>query len=976
MRRMSGSQRNRRRSLRLESLESRDLLAIYLPTSFASAATQPVGMAYNGGEQVFFASHDGELQFGFGNSAQASSYGGAGWNQLQMDDLPQIGSLPDAVGRPAVVVSPGGIQQVVFRNNSNNLTIVDSTDWEPRTIGPAGVDSHPVAVSMHGGSQVFHVNDTPQSHVVMSWSTDGFQTHNSTSLNTLFGVGSAGSAMSGDALNYGGVAAFESGNEEHVIYRRADGDLGVMTFGATLQHEVLKKSQHFDFVPPKAGPEGEISFTSYDSTGSGGTHNVGWIAYRDVNDELRLIWKVAGQYWQTASVTDTYVASVPTLAYDEASQKVSVAFVCDCGYVRLLQESPSGWAETSYHSGDVISIPLPSLGIFDAVPATQASGTVVLANTTTSFSLSAAAGTLADGSAGNNTDVTIARANDAAVATGNFALNATTSSAFVVSAVPNAVTDGVAGNGLTVVLQSGASTSIASYAGNVLTVNVSGGADTVSNIVAAIHADVRFNAVVVAGGGATTSAGDLTTCLGTTAGGSNGTTRASYSAFTDVITVNVAIGDSGSDMAAAIDDLPDFDVSSVTNGASTFNPADIGTQSNIISGGTDAVSPGSTPRPDMYWRSTSSSGVAAGLHILYLDEAGHVQNFRPAGQGETPARINGVSPIFDSTAYLEGYSGDFGYGLVNAARAVAYALNASTAVTGNSASAWNLDIIRAADAWVDATGQNTAVFLIDSGIDSTNTDLQSSDAINVSTIVGLDDVNGHGTAMAGIIAAADDSSGSLGVAYDSDVISIKVGDEFVEDEIALANAIDAAVNYSLPMGYADETRILNLGFAYSFDTDFTELVLPLLRTVMYVYKDDAVYVTAAGNRARSQAEFPAGNGVGFGIVAGAIDAASEAWVPASRPTDNISAINYLLAPGVNVEASTLVGSSGNNHNTANIDGTGAAAAHVSGVLALMLEANPNLTPREAEAILVASADPVTAHGSGSATTPPLTIYWA
>ena len=72
-----------------------------------------------------------------------------------------------------------------------------------------------------------------------------------------------------------------------------------------------------------------------------------------------------------------------------------------------------------------------------------------------------------------------------------------------------------------------------------------------------------------------------------------------------------------------------------------------------------------------------------------------------------------------------------------------------------------------------------------------------------------------------------------------------------------------------------------------------------------------------------------------------------------------------------------MGSSGDNYNTATVNGTSAAAAHISGVIALMLEANPNLTAREVESILIASADQVVTQ-TVSATAPSISgvIYFA
>jgi subtilisin family serine protease len=126
---------------------------------------------------------------------------------------------------------------------------------------------------------------------------------------------------------------------------------------------------------------------------------------------------------------------------------------------------------------------------------------------------------------------------------------------------------------------------------------------------------------------------------------------------------------------------------------------------------------------------------------------------------------------------------------------------------------------------------------------------------------------------------------------------------------------------------------------------------------MYAESPDAVFVLAAGNRTQSKPDYPAGFAVGFGIVAGAINIDGKRWAP-TNGTNTLAPQNYLLAPGVDVPTDTLVGDSNDNHNTADASGTSIAAAHISGVIALMLDANPALTPREVESILIASADQV------------------
>src|SRR5690606_6843824 len=101
-----------------------------------------------------------------------------------------------------------------------------------------------------------------------------------------------------------------------------------------------------------------------------------------------------------------------------------------------------------------------------------------------------------------------------------------------------------------------------------------------------------------------------------------------------------------------------------------------------------------------------------------------------------------------------------------------------------SGMAWHLDAIGARVAWRSSLGATVRVAVVDTGVDSTHPDLlgQVEDAVTCIGAAGAADactpggvdVDGHGTHVAGIIAArADDTTGVAGVAPRARLLAVK-----------------------------------------------------------------------------------------------------------------------------------------------------------------------------------------------------------
>ena len=321
-----------------------------------------------------------------------------------------------------------------------------------------------------------------------------------------------------------------------------------------------------------------------------------------------------------------------------------------------------------------------------------------------------------------------------------------------------------------------------------------------------------------------------------------------------------------------------------------------------------------------------------------------------------------LMPLNSSFTTLGKFNSTSGYGLVNAAAAVATALKTSPFADVPDLGGNNRgnDIVKAPEAWAAGyTGQDVVVAVIDTGVDYTHTDLDGNIWTNSDEISGngvdddqngyIDDVsgwdfvngdndamddNGHGTHIAGTIAAENNSEGISGVAYNAKIMPLKVMNSKGEGGGSLENAIRYAAR--------NGAKVVSLSLGISGDAPHVKAA------VEDATKMGAVVVMAAGNSGSSQPEYPAQYATDWGLAVGAVDS-SRTIAFFSNQAGSDSRMQYVVAPGVDVYSTFP----GNTYGLSN--GTSMAAPHVAGVVALMLSANPNLTPDQVRQIIIGSA---------------------
>lgn len=308
------------------------------------------------------------------------------------------------------------------------------------------------------------------------------------------------------------------------------------------------------------------------------------------------------------------------------------------------------------------------------------------------------------------------------------------------------------------------------------------------------------------------------------------------------------------------------------------------------------------------------------------------------------------------------YGSNSGYGLVNAALAVA-SVTKQAPLTLMPDISWSLDMLDVPEVWARGyTGQGITIAVIDSGVEINHSDLSSNIWTNIREIPNngidddrngfTDDIHGwnfslnnndispssaHGTAVSGIIAAAQNNIGITGVAHNARLMPIRVTNAQDSWNGNLARAIRYAVD--------NGARVINLSLWW---TDSPEL----RDALAYAASRNVMTVTSALNEGAAQPSNPARYATQFGIAVGAVDRDRQLSSFSNRSGSDPQ-MHYVLAPGRSIETTVP----GNTYQSG-WWGTSMAAPYISGVVALLLSANPNLTHAQIRQILIESGNAI------------------
>ncbi|MGC9528298.1 MAG: S8 family serine peptidase [Limnospira sp.] len=277
--------------------------------------------------------------------------------------------------------------------------------------------------------------------------------------------------------------------------------------------------------------------------------------------------------------------------------------------------------------------------------------------------------------------------------------------------------------------------------------------------------------------------------------------------------------------------------------------------------------------------------------------------------------------------------------------------------------------------WPTYTGRGVKVQVIDNGVDADHEDLARNydKRIDQPENIGSGPLpepggdNSHGTNVAGAIAATRNGIGTVGIAYEATLASFKLTDSIT--------SLESAVNFDVSSNsWGGSTH-----FELQENGNFKELPTPS-SAINYAVTDGrdglgTVFVWAGGNeRDEVNNSLPEEERRGRNVNSGNDE--NNRHVIAVAAIDNNGVVADYSNPGAPLLVSAFgedgsivttdrTGDVGKNPGSApnlvninynnRFNGTSSATPMVSGVVALMLEANPNLGYRDVQEILAYSA---------------------
>lgn len=246
---------------------------------------------------------------------------------------------------------------------------------------------------------------------------------------------------------------------------------------------------------------------------------------------------------------------------------------------------------------------------------------------------------------------------------------------------------------------------------------------------------------------------------------------------------------------------------------------------------------------------------------------------------------------------------------------------------GNS---WALPKIAAPAAWDIATGDGITIAILDTGVDSNHPDLAANMIPGWNMYdnnADSSDIYGHGTKVAGAAAAAaNNGQGSAGVAWNARIMPIRIARP---DGLAYISTMAQAIRWAADNG----AQVANISYGGAESAT-------IHNAANYMRSKGGVVVMSAGNSG-ALLDSPPTDALIVASATGSNDTRAS-WSTYGPLVD-------VAAPGVSIYTTTNGGGYGY------VSGTSFSSPITAATVALMLSANPDLTPTDIDELLKSTA---------------------
>ncbi|UWE11874.1 type VII secretion-associated serine protease mycosin [Actinacidiphila bryophytorum] len=269
---------------------------------------------------------------------------------------------------------------------------------------------------------------------------------------------------------------------------------------------------------------------------------------------------------------------------------------------------------------------------------------------------------------------------------------------------------------------------------------------------------------------------------------------------------------------------------------------------------------------------------------------------------------------------------------------------------------WHIDAMRLPEAWKISKGAGITVAVIDTGVDRTVPDLKGQVVDGKSFTYPVDspydDKDGHGTAMASLIAgtgAADGGTGAIGAAPASRILPVRIlNDPRDTNEAASAEHFTAELDKALRYAADSPARVISVSQAVPATSLRPEDVAALQDAVDYARGKGKLIIAGSGNSGEhgSPLEYPSASRGVVGV--GALDRNGKALALSTKgPQVDLSAVGG--------DISSACPSGIKPHCVATGSGTSNSTALTSASAALVWSAHPTWTANQVLRVLLNTA---------------------